>query len=166
MAALERVSRELTASDHPSWGLVYSLLRLTLRLYGFGYDGAKCYSLAYWQTPEQRHTEELFEGGDSRWQNERADAVSLRRQVVEELSGKGIDDFKIALILNTSEYAVKQLRSNLRLKGARPLAAIFVQQALNAFLTMMGEIARRAEKRSVFRRMYLWVDRWVTPLCG
>ena len=112
MAALEEVSSELTASDHPSWDLVYRLLRLTLRLYGFGYAGTRCYSLAYWQTPDQRLTEELFEGGYSRLQNGRADAVSLRRQVVEDLSGKGIDDFRIALVLNTSEYAVKQLRSN------------------------------------------------------
>ena len=112
MAALEEVSSESTASDHPSWNLVYRLLRLTLRLYGLGYAGARCYSLAYWQTPDQRLTEELFEGGYSRLQNERADAVSLRRQVVEDLSGKGIDDFRIALVLNTSEYAVKQLRSN------------------------------------------------------
>ena len=81
MAALEEVSSELTASDHPSWDLVYRLLRLTLRLYGFGYAGTRCYSLAYWQTPDQRLTEELFEGGYSRLQNGRADAVSLQLTV-------------------------------------------------------------------------------------
>lgn len=120
MAALDAVFRELKPTDQPPWELIYQLLRLTMRLYGFGYAGARCYSLAYWQTPEQRYTEELCEGkGHTRPQAEHADAVSLRRSVVEKLSGEGVDDFNIALVLNTSEYAVKQLRSNLRLKGTR-----------------------------------------------
>jgi hypothetical protein len=120
LAALDAISKKLKPTDQPSWELVYQLLRLAMRLYGFGYAGARCYSLAYWQTPEQRRAEELFEGKDStESQAERTDAVSIRRAVVEKLSGEGVDDFKIALVLNISEHAVKQLRSNLRLKGTR-----------------------------------------------
>ena len=46
---------------------------------------------------------------------DRRDAVSLRREVVESLKTKGLEDFKIALVLNTSEYKVKQLRRNPRI---------------------------------------------------
>jgi hypothetical protein len=116
MASLEEVSKELRKADQPSWELIYDLLRLTFRLYGFGYGGTRCYSLAYWQTPEQRHTEELSDR-EGFTQAGAEDAVSLRGQVVEDLSSRGVDDFSIALVLNTSEYAVKQLRSNLRLKA-------------------------------------------------
>lgn len=120
MSALEAISKELKATEHPSWDLVYRLVCLTLRLYGFSYAGARCYSLAYWQTPKQRHTEELFaRGAATQLDTEHADAVSLRSKVVEELSGKNVDDFKIALVLNTSEHAVKQLRANLRHNRAR-----------------------------------------------
>jgi hypothetical protein len=36
--------------------------------------------------------------------------VEIRKDVVKELSGKGLSDFKIALVLNTSEYQIAKLR--------------------------------------------------------
>jgi hypothetical protein len=116
MAELEAVSRALReATDQPSWELVYLFLRLSVTLFGFD-AGARCYTLAYWQTPGQRDAE----CRDPMWTHqERKDAISLRKEVVDQLRGKGFDDFKISLLLNTSEYAVKRLCSNPRLKGTR-----------------------------------------------
>ncbi len=43
---------------------------------------------------------------------------SLRRAIVEDLKNKGLDDFKISVVLHTSEYEVKNLRSNVALQRA------------------------------------------------
>ena len=51
--------------------------------------------------------------------NDRKDAVSVRRSVVEDLKKKGLDDFKVSLVLHTSEYEIKQLRSNPALNRTR-----------------------------------------------
>jgi hypothetical protein len=122
MAELDAVSEELKgAAAQPSWELVYRLFRLSMRLFGFDYAaGARCYTPAYWQTPEQRHTERILNGGDPMLSSQEAkDAISIRGDVVEVLRSRGFDDFKISLVLNTSEYAIRQLRSNPRLKGTR-----------------------------------------------
>ena len=121
MAELEAVSRALKGAAEPSWEVVYRLFRLCMRLFGFDYvAGARCHTPAYWQTPDQRHTERILDGDDPmRGYEEEKDAVSIRRDVVEELRKKGLDDFKISLVLNTSEYAIKQLRSNLLVRPTR-----------------------------------------------
>lgn len=46
--------------------------------------------------------------------HDKRDAISVRRTVIEDLKSKGFDDFKISLVLNTTEYEVKQLRSDVR----------------------------------------------------
>lgn len=114
MTELEAVSQELKRVTEPSWDVVYRLFRLCMRLFGFDYvAGARCHTPAYWQTSDQRHTERILDGGDPMQAfQEGKDAVSIRQDVVEDLRRKGFDDFKISLVLNTSEYAVKQLRSN------------------------------------------------------
>ena len=38
------------------------------------------------------------------------DMVSTRKRIVKQLKEDGLSDFKIALILNTSEYQIKKLR--------------------------------------------------------
>lgn len=114
MADLDTISKLLKGIKEPSWDLVYRFLRLVSRLLGYDYvRGAKCHSLLYWQSPEQHLTSHVLSGGDI-MQNyyDRKDAISVRRAVVEDLKSKGLDDFKISLVLNTTEYEVKQLRSN------------------------------------------------------
>lgn len=114
MLELEAVSSVLKGSAEPSWELVYRLFRLCMRLFGFDYmSGVRCHTPVYWQSPNQRHTARIMEGEDPmRGDEEEKDAISVRRGVAEELKKRGFDDFKISLVLNTSEHAVKQLRSN------------------------------------------------------
>ncbi len=121
MRELEEVSRSLKGAVDPSWDIVYRLFRLCMRLFGFDYvSGARCHTPVYWQTPDQRFTNRMLDGGDPMggYQEEK-DAISIRRDVVEDLKKKGLDDFKISLVLNTSEFAVKRLRSNPVVRPAR-----------------------------------------------
>lgn len=114
MADAEAISSLLKGAKEPSWELVYRFFRLASRLLGYDFvHGARCHSLLYWQSPEQHHTTHLVNGGDV-MQNyyDQKDAISIRRSVVEDLKAKGFDDFKISLVLNTTESEVKKLRSN------------------------------------------------------
>lgn len=109
---VEAVSNSLKGLREPSWDVVYRLFRLCIRLFGFDYMvGVRCHTLTYWQVSDQRHTVCLMEGGDPmRAAAEEKDAISIRQEVVKDLNRKGVDDFKISLVLNVSEHAVKQLR--------------------------------------------------------
>ena len=111
MGEIEAISA-LLKEDDPSWSLVYRFLRLISRLLGYDYvQGAKCHSLAYWQTTGQNLNTVVFEGGDVMQDYyDKKNAIALRRSVVNSLKAQGLNDYKIALVLNTSEYQVKKLR--------------------------------------------------------
>lgn len=110
MAELEAITQLLKRIKEPTWVLVYGLFRLTLQLLGF-YGGAKCHTPAYFQTREQYFTVQLLGGDASQYYYDQKDAISLRRDLVMRLRDEGFDDFKISLVLNTTEHQVKQLRS-------------------------------------------------------
>lgn len=45
---------EVAAAEQRSWSLVYRLLRLASRLFGYDFArGAKCHTATYWQSPKQ-----------------------------------------------------------------------------------------------------------------
>lgn len=113
MTELEAVSRLLKRAKEPSWAIIYRMFRFSIRLIGFDYvRGARCHTPSYWQTVEQRHTAHILEGGDVMQHcYDRNDAISIRRAVVENLTTQGLTNFKIALVLNTTEYQIKKLRS-------------------------------------------------------
>lgn len=119
MAESEAISQLLKRAKEPSWELVYRFFRLASRLLGYDFvRGARCHSPLYWQSPAQHHTTHVFNGGDVMQDYyDQKDAISVRRSVVEDLKAKGFDDFKISLVLNITEYEVKQLRSNHSLQG-------------------------------------------------
>ena len=114
---LEVIDESISCAEAPTRDLVYGLFRLSFRLLGFDYrPGRKCHTIIYFQTPDQHYASQARAGGDVLDSlKDRRDAVSLRREVVESLKTKGLEDFKIALVLNTSEYKVKQLRRNPRI---------------------------------------------------
>lgn len=121
MAELEAIDELLKGAKEPSWDLVYRLFRLSLRLLGFDYGkGAKCHTPVYFQTPDQHFTTLLLSGGDAgEYFNDKKNTVSIRESVVKDLRSQGMDDFKISLVLNVSEYEVKKLRPNPALKRTR-----------------------------------------------
>lgn len=80
--------------------------------------GARVHSLAYWQDKDQRSTERIIsQGDDSQLVHEQRDAISVRGQIIKELREKGFDDYKIALVLNISEYQVKKIARELQCRG-------------------------------------------------
>ena len=121
MAELEAINELLKGANEASWDLVYRLFRLSVRLFGIDYGkGAKCHTPVYFQTPEQHFTTLLLSGGDaSQDYNDKKNAISIRESIVKDLRSQGMDDFKISLVLNISERAVKKLRPNPALKRAR-----------------------------------------------
>ena len=89
------------------------LLAFIGRLLGVSYNrGAILYTVSYWQSDSQRFTSAVFDGvkAEDDYRSEKQDAVSIRKHIVESLTQQGISDFKVAVILNTTEYEVKQLR--------------------------------------------------------
>jgi hypothetical protein len=113
MGELEAVAALVKSESEPSWDLVYRFLRLASRLLGFDYvRGARCHTPTYWQSPGQNLNSVVFEGGDI-MQNyyDKKNAIAVRRSVVQNLKSQGLDDYKIALVLNITEYQVKKLRA-------------------------------------------------------
>lgn len=110
MTELEAITELLKGAKEASWDLVYRFLRLSIRLLGFDAQGAKCHTLMYFQTPNQHLTTQLYRGGDrSQDYNDKMNAIVIRKSIIEDLKAQGMDDFKISLVLNTSEYEIKKL---------------------------------------------------------
>lgn len=111
MGELEAISALVKKESEPSWSLVYRFLRLASRLLGFDYvRGAKCHTLAYWQSPPQRLNSVVFEGGDVMQDYyDKKNAIAIRTSVVQHLKSQGLDDYKIGLVLNITEYQVRKL---------------------------------------------------------
>lgn len=101
--------------NEPTWQLVYRLLALIGKLLGYGSQkGALVHSVCYWQNEEQYFTEDILTGGSgSRLHEDKDDALSVRQEIVHFLKKKGHSNFKIALVLQTSEYEVQRLQREL-----------------------------------------------------
>ena len=115
MANVEAVARAIGADAEPSWKLVFVLFAVIGRLMGLDFErGARCHSLAYFQTPSQHFTADLLEH-DQPTQNaeDKRDAIRIRGDIIRLLKERGLSDFKIALVLSTTEYEVKKLRKGL-----------------------------------------------------
>lgn len=112
MGEVEAVSALLKQEDDSSWSLVYRFLRLVSRLLGYDYvSGARCHSLAYWQTAGQNLNAIVFSGGDVMQDYyDKKNVIATRLSVVESLKAQGLSDYRIAVILNTTEYQIKKLR--------------------------------------------------------
>ena len=93
-------------------GIVDLLIALIGRLIGFDYHkGIRVHSLSYWQTLSQHYNPHLLAGGDGlQSYHDKKGAIEVRKSVVDWLKRQGLSDFKVALVLNTTEYEVQQLR--------------------------------------------------------
>ena len=103
----------INSDERPSWSLVYRLLRLSVRLLGYDFTrAAKCHTATYWQTVPQNLNTVVFTGGDIMQDYyDKNNAIAVRREIVKHLKSQGLSDYRIALVLNTTEYQVKQLRT-------------------------------------------------------
>lgn len=94
--------------------LIY-LFRLLGTLLGFcSIRGAILYSAFYWQNIGQHYTENILSGADPMIDYYEAnDAISIRKEIILSLKERGLTDFKIAQVLNTTEYQIKKLKKGL-----------------------------------------------------
>ena len=107
-------TRDAVASKSDSaWPVVYSLIRLVCRLLGYDFvRPAKCHTATYWQSVGQHLNTVVFQGGDVMQDYyDKKNAMAVRRQVVAHLKAQRLSDYRIALVLNTTEYEVKKLKS-------------------------------------------------------
>jgi len=112
MSSVEAALQSVRAEPHPSWEFAFSLLRLVAGLVGFDPNsGRRVRNLAYWQSPAQHYGELVAAGGDPlQAHHERSSIIATRQELVQLLKGRGLPDFRIALVLNTTEYQVARLR--------------------------------------------------------
>lgn len=111
----ERLFEKVHSSKVLDWDVVYILLRLCGRLLGFDYlKGSIVHTPVYYQRHLQYYTSNILQGGDVMQDYyDQKDMVSTRKQIIKQLKEDGLSDFKIALVLNTSEYQIKKLRKEL-----------------------------------------------------
>jgi len=115
LAEVDSLYRRMKSQIASPWDINYSLFRLCGLLLGFdSIRGVVLHTPVYHQTKAQYYGENIMEGGDPllNYYDEK-DAIAIRKRLVDELKEKGLDDFKIALVLNITEYQVKKLRKNL-----------------------------------------------------
>ena len=116
MSEIERLSEKIKKSNEASWEIIFTLFSLCSRLLGYDYCSGAIYNTPiYHQTKAQYYNEKIFEEGGDALQHyyDNKDAISVRKEVINDLKAKGYDDFNVALILNTTEYKIKKLRKNL-----------------------------------------------------
>jgi len=116
MSEIEYLSEKIKKSDEASWEIIFMFFSLCSRLLGYDYCKGLVYNTPiYHQTKGQYYNEKIFEEGGDALQHyyDNKDAISVRKKIIDDLKKQGYDDFKIALILNTTEYQIKKLRKNL-----------------------------------------------------
>ena len=113
LAEIEAAKDAVSADVRPTWSLVYRLLRLSARLLGYDFTrGAKCHTATFWQSVPQNLNTVVFTGGDIMQDYyDNKNAIAVRRDVVKHLKAQGLTDYRIALVLNITEYQVKKLRT-------------------------------------------------------
>jgi hypothetical protein len=112
MATTEKTIEDIGNSDQPTWALVYGLVAIIGRVMGFDLQrGHRLHTISYWQTTAQYYISAIpTEGDRSQDFDNRLDAVTIRQRITHSLKGEGLSDFKIALVMNTTENEVQQLR--------------------------------------------------------
>jgi hypothetical protein len=118
LGEVEATREAIAAKSESGWPVVYSLLRLVSRLLGYDFvRGAKCHT-AYWQSVGQNLNTVVFEGGDIMQDYyDKKNAIAARKDVVAHLKTQGLSDYRIALVLNTTEYEVKKLKTTPAVAG-------------------------------------------------
>jgi hypothetical protein len=109
-AEAERFFEKVCSSKVSPWEVVYVLIRLCGRLLGFDFPrGSIVHTPIYYQSSVQYYTSQIFQGGDTMQDYyDQKDMVAVRKRIIKQLKKEGFSDFKIGLVLNTSEYHIKK----------------------------------------------------------
>ncbi len=112
---LERLEQSIKYSDNPN-EVVAILFSLIGRILGFlGVDGEISHESFYYQKPFVRFNWEATQDKTSYeiYKEYRKNTVAKQKEIIQQLKKEGYDEFKIALILNTSEYMIKKILKDL-----------------------------------------------------
>lgn len=114
MDNIERLKADFNSSGIDPWTIIVHLFFLISRLLGYDYCKANINTPVYFQDDGQYYTQKIFEGGDV-MQNyyDKKNLIIIRKNLYKELKNQGHSDFKIAQVLNISEYQIKKLKHNL-----------------------------------------------------
>ena len=115
MLEIENLSEKIKKTDKASWEIIFGLFSLCSLLLGYDYCKGEIYNTPFYhQTKVQYYNAKTEEGSDAhQGYHDNKDAISIRKKITDDLKKQGYNDFKIALILNTTEYQIKKLRRNL-----------------------------------------------------
>lgn len=113
LSEIERLKEDLREKEIDSWLFVVHLFSFISRLLGFDFlKGFICNNLTYWQNTDQFYSELIFDEGDVMQDHyDKKNVILLQIKLYKNLKKEGHSDFKIAQILNTSEYQVKKLKN-------------------------------------------------------
>jgi len=111
LCEVEKLKNDLSKKEIDSWAVVIHLFSLVSRLLGYDYLKGFINTPVYHQTADQYYSQVIFEGGDV-MQNfyDKKNLVTIRKKLYYDLK-KEYSDFKIAQILNTTEYQIKKLKN-------------------------------------------------------
>ena len=100
---------DLKSDKEPDWRAFYHLIGICGCLLGYR-DGAIIYDPIYAQSARQYYTSIILDGGDPLQDHyDKKNCIEIRLSVVKDLKSKGLNNQLIALVLNTTEYKIKNL---------------------------------------------------------
>ena len=109
MGALEIAEECIKDVSGQNLRMIDSLFIFCGLLLGYTYQGIRAYTLLYWQNEDQFFSLKMLKDGSLSLKNEKEDAMTKRIMIVKQLQKEGLSHFKIALVLNVSEYKVKKM---------------------------------------------------------
>ena len=111
---VERLKKDLSQKDTDPYTMIIHLFSLISRLLGYDYLKGYINTPFYHQTQNQYYSQKIFEGDDvlqDYYDNK--NLISLQKGVYDFLTKNGNSDFRIAQIMNTTEYQIKKLKKYL-----------------------------------------------------
>lgn len=104
----EKIRKIKNFDTQATWHTIDSLFACLGYLMGFK-NGCICHTLVYWQDQNQNLTTQILSGQEQPNFQERKDINSTRNNIIKELKANGYNTFKIACIMNITEYKVKKI---------------------------------------------------------
>jgi hypothetical protein len=96
--------------------LVIQLFWFCSRLLGYDFVKGRRYFIPfYYQNPSQYYGTVQSLGQDDRevHKEDTKNVITKQRELVQKLQNDGLNDFKIALVMNTTEYQIKKIKNDL-----------------------------------------------------
>ncbi len=118
IADLEELEKAIKKWNSP-WDMIYRLFFICSRLFGYDYcTGIILYTPFWWQNPSQYDKTKRYQGNDSlkEWKGDEKNFKTKQRAIIDSLKREGFNDFKIAMILNTTEYEIRKIRNSFDIK--------------------------------------------------